>query len=392
MPPSELDTLYELPGGRIMLHRLSFRFSGLRFLAIASFVMISLVGAVNPAAASPSSGGAVYTLTNSASGNAVQEFERAADGSLVAGASFDTGGLGSGTGLGSQGAIVLSQNNRWLFAVNAGSNEISAFAVQPGNLVLVDKVSSKGTNPISVTYNDGLLYVLNAGDGGNIAGFKVKKDGHLNYIHNSSRFLSNKGVGASPSPEEIAFTPDGKFLVVSEKGSGLIDQYQVEDGVAHGPQTNVSSGPAPYGFGFTDRNVLVISEAANSAVSTYKVTKKGLNVISASLIDTQAAACWLVVTPNSKYAYAANAASGTISGYQIAKNGELTLLRPDGINGMIGAGTHPIDMSFDRDGNFLYVLASGNSTVNAFRINQDGSLTFISSFSSPSGASGLAAW
>jgi 6-phosphogluconolactonase len=331
-------------------------------------------------------------LTNSASGNAVQEFERAADGRLMAGASFATGGLGSETGLGSQGAIVLSQNNRLLFAVNAGSNDISVFAVQPGNLVLVDKVSSMGTNPISVTYNDGLLYVLNAGNGGNIAGFKVKKDGHLNYIHNSTRFLSNKGVGASPSPEQIGFSPDGIFLVVSEKGSNLIDQYQVEDGVARGPQINVSSWPAPYGFGFTDRNVLVISEAAHSAVSSYKVTKKGLNVISASLVDTQAAACWLVVTHDSKYAYAANAASGTISGYQISKNGQLTLLRPDGINGVTGADTHPIDMCFDQNGNFLYVLASGNSTVNAFKINQDGSLSFISAFSSPAGASGLAAW
>ncbi len=374
-----------------MLQRFIYRSRVFRLLAVALFVLPGLIGTASPVAASHSGGGAVYTLTNSASGNAVQEFERAADGNLSAGGAFDTGGLGTGGGLGSQGAIALSDNNRWLFAVNAGSNDISVFAVQPGQLSLVDRVSSEGSTPISLTYHEGLLYVLNAGNGGNIAGFHVGGNGHLRYIRNSSRFLSNNGVGSAPSPEQIGFSPDGKSLVVAEKGSNLIDTYRVKDDKAEGPVVNTSNGAAPYGFGFSGDNILVISEAANSAVSSYKVNPKGLKVVTPSLVDTQGAACWLVVTQNGRYAYAANAASGTISGYRVAHNGSLDLLSASGVDGDTGAGSHPIDMSIDRDGQFLYVLAAGTQSVDAFSIGHDGSLSFIGAFDALGGTSGLAA-
>jgi 6-phosphogluconolactonase len=62
--------------------------------------------------------GAVYTMTNAASGNAVIMFHRTARGLLVPVGAFSTEGLGSGDGLGNQGALALSEGNRWLFVVN----------------------------------------------------------------------------------------------------------------------------------------------------------------------------------------------------------------------------------------------------------------------------------
>ena len=360
-------------------------------LLVAALFILPLAAGLTSAVSASSGGGAVYTLTNAASGNAVMEYARASDGSLSAIGAFPTGGLGSGSGLGSQGALVLSQDGRWLFAVNAGSSDISVFAVRPGRLVLVDRAASHGTDPISLTSRAGLLYVLDAGGAGNIAGFRVYPNGHLAFIPGSTRPLSNHGTGSAPSPEEIGFSRDGSHLVVSEKGSNLIDTYTLDDGRARGPVVNPSSGPAPYGFDFSGGSTLVISEAANSSVSSYKVREDGLKAISASVPDTQAAACWLVVTGDGKYAYAANAASGTISGYAISRGGALTLLRPDGVNGITGAGSHPIDMAFSWGDGFLYVLASGNTTINIFAVNGDGSLTSLGAVSSPAGASGLAA-
>ena len=80
------------------------------------------------------SSGAVYTLTNEAAGNRVVAFDRASDGTLAPDGVYLTGGLGSGSGLGSQGAVILSQDNRKLFAVNAGSDSISYFEVRRGGL------------------------------------------------------------------------------------------------------------------------------------------------------------------------------------------------------------------------------------------------------------------
>jgi len=73
----------------------------------------------------------VYVTTNSSAGNAVTIFSREADGSLTPSGSLATGGLGSGSALGSQGALVLSEDGRFLFTVNAGSNQVSVFAVIP---------------------------------------------------------------------------------------------------------------------------------------------------------------------------------------------------------------------------------------------------------------------
>ncbi|MEO7998599.1 MAG: hypothetical protein ABI852_14215, partial [Gemmatimonadaceae bacterium] len=72
-------------------------------------------------------GGIVYTSNNSPTANAVMAYRRAADGSLSFIGQYPTGGKGTGAGLGSQGAVTLTKDRRWLFAVSAGSNEVSLF-------------------------------------------------------------------------------------------------------------------------------------------------------------------------------------------------------------------------------------------------------------------------
>ncbi len=143
------------------------------FLA-AVLAAVALVFVASAAADGNRSRGAVYTLTNAANGNAVAVFERAANGTLTPDGTVSTGGLGTGSGLGSQGAIVLDDDR--LFAVNAGSNTISSLEVDDGEVELEDVASSRGVRPISVTVHGPVLYVLNAGNAttpASIAGFLV---------------------------------------------------------------------------------------------------------------------------------------------------------------------------------------------------------------------------
>src|SRR5437868_12971785 len=102
-------------------------------------------------AGSKTSNGAVFALTNSAQGNAVAVYDRSAVGTLDAPSYYATGGLGTGAGLGSQGAIALTGDGQQLLAVNAGDNTVSAFAVEGGGLRLLDVVPSGGVQPTSVT-------------------------------------------------------------------------------------------------------------------------------------------------------------------------------------------------------------------------------------------------
>ncbi len=196
--------------------------------------------------------GAVYVLTNQLTGNGIAVFNRSADGSLSEPVVVATGGQGIGTGLGSQGAIALSEDGQWLLAVNAGSDEISVLAITSDGLELTSKVASGGVRPTSITIYKDLVYVLNAGASGSITGFWLDDEGQLIPIAGSTRHVSNLGLGNAPAPAQVSFDPKGQVLVVTERESNMISTYQVgKDGLAYGPTALPSSGMTPYGFAFT---------------------------------------------------------------------------------------------------------------------------------------------
>ena len=350
-----------------------------------------------PAQAAGSAAGAVYVLSNGAGGNAVLAFSRAADGTLAAAGAYPTGGLSTGGGIGSQGALVISGNGQWLLAVNAGSNSVSAFEVQASGLQLTDTEPSGGVRPISVTVHDGLVYVLNGGGAGNITGFRLGPEGQLTALAGSVRPLSNGGAGAAPGPAQVEFSPDGRTLVVTEKASSMIVLYAVgSDGRAGAPTTHPSAGATPFGFAFGLQDTLVVSEAFGgapdaSAASSYHLSGVALQLVSASAPTYQTAACWVAVTGNGKYAYTTNAGSGSVSGYAVSHDGRLTLLDAGGQTGLTGTGSAPADMALSRNSQFLYVVAGGSHQVVAFEVHSDGSLHNLGQVGIPAGAVGIAA-
>jgi 6-phosphogluconolactonase (cycloisomerase 2 family) len=351
-------------------------------------VLIALLAFSVPAtAAAAGFGGAgtVYTLTNSAGGNAVLAYSRAFDGRLSLLGSYATGGTGAGV-LASQGSVTLSADGRWLATVDAGSNDIALFAVAPnGSLSRTSNVPAGGTDPISVTLHGPFVYVLDAGGNGNIAGF-VNLGGHLVALPGSIRPLS----GAGTSPEEIAFSPNGGWLVVTEKGTNDLVTYRVGFlGIVGAPSAYTSAGAAPYGFAFDSQGQLFVTEAATSALSSYALSPTGApSVISASIANGQQAACWVALTPDGRYAFTIDAhPPAFVSSYAIAPTGSLTLINPTAVT----LTSPALDASVSGDGRFLYVVDVGTNTIDAFRIGPGASLSAIGSTSVPAGAAGLAA-
>ncbi len=354
--------------------------AGFAVLATALLILGSFVPSGR---ASAGSTGFVYTETNSASGNAVLVFQQNDHGALTLAKTISTDGLGTGASLnGSAGAVAISGDGKSLFAVNAGSNDISVVNVSAGTVS--DRVSSGGNMPVSVTVFNNRVYVLNAGSD-NITGF-ILSSGKLTPIPNSTKPLSGKGVGAT----QVMFSPDGTTLVVTEKNTNLIDTYTLNsNGTANGPFTHPSSGATPFGFAFSGRSTLVVSEAANSAASSYRETDSGeLHVISGSVLNGQAAACWVAATGNGEFAYTADAHNGEISSYHVSSGGRLTLL--NGTAGSPGGG--PLDEAVAGGNAFLYVLNPSTGQINGFTIQSNGSLTQLASTSGiPASDSGLVA-
>jgi 6-phosphogluconolactonase len=332
--------------------------------------------------------GSVYTLTNSPTGNAVVAFGRAPDGTLRLRGTYPTNGIGTGAGLGSQGALVLDNDGRELFAVNAASNSITAFKIRPRGLEIEATVPSGGTTPISVTVHDDTLYVLNAGGAANITGFDVSGRG-LTPIQNSTQPL---GAGAA-GPAQVSFSPDGDTLVVTEKGSSTIDTFRVgRRGVAGTAVAHASTGGTPFGFDFDRRGNVLVSNATGSASSYDLGHHNELTVISGAISTGQAAPCWLVTSTDGRFAYTANAGAGTISGFKVGRNGSLVLLTPGGATANLGTGSHPLDEAVTTDGRYLYNLTDGQHIITGLGIEADGSLTTVSTTGNlPAGTIGIAA-
>ena len=363
-------------------------------LVVIALSLIVCLGGGTIQAAEPV--GAVYTMSNAAHGNSVLVFKRRSNGSLEPAGVFATGGLGTGGGLGNQSAVALDQSDRWLFVVNAGSHEISVFEVHAIGLQHLETLASGGFRPISLALHDNLLYVLHAGGNigevDNITGFRVQPNGTLMPLSDSTRPLSE----AVTDPAQIAFTPDGSILVVTEKSTNRLVTYTVGRNGRPGDLTiHNSAGTTPFGFAFGKRSQLFISEAFGgapnaSAVSSYTISHQGdLQVISPSVGTTQTAACWVVVTNDGRFAYVTNTGSGSISSYGISFDGSLTLL--NAVAGETGPGSAPIDVDLTNDGRFLYALSSAGEKIDAFRVQAQGGLTPLPGVSVPTGSNGLAA-
>jgi 6-phosphogluconolactonase (cycloisomerase 2 family) len=365
-----------------------------RLFLAAALATFTMTGAF----AASSDVGAVYVASNAPGVNEILVFDRDVEGGLTPAGSVATGGSGTGGGLGNQGGLVLTDDERFLFVVNAGSDSISAFAIGPDGPELVDTVPSGGVRPVSIAVDRRLLYVVHAGGAGgaqdSVTGFRIGPHGTLEPIAGSSQPLS----ADSTAPAQVGFTADGRFLLVTEKATNVISVFPVQaDGTLGVGSAQPSIGATPFGFDVDRRGHIFVSEAFGGApnastVSAYEIDANGnLAVLDASSPTTETAACWFLIGPDGRFGYTTNTGSGTLSGFSIGRDGRLTLLDADGATAASAGG--PIDLDFSRDGRSLFVLNGGANTVTAFRVDaSDGSLAAAGLVGGlPVGANGLAA-
>ena len=324
--------------------------------------------------------GALYTQTNSPTGNAVHRLDRGPDGLLTPVATYRTGGNGTGTSLFSQGAVALSDDGRVLVAVNAGTNDVSSFRVsRRGHLQLIGRYPAGGVLPNSVDIDGDSVYVLNAGGAANVTSFALDGSGQLR-----PRNASALTVGATGAAQ-VSASPDGRSLVVSVRQSNRIETFPLRFGRIGAPVVTASSGAVPFGFAFSGRGDLVVSEAGASTVSSYRLNGNNTaRAISAALPVGQGAACWVAVTADGRFAYTGNA-SGSISGYSIARDGALTALTAGGLT---AAAPGPNDLAVA--GRHLYAINPAAGEVTAYRIAGDGRLTQLPGVANLGNLAGLA--
>jgi 6-phosphogluconolactonase (cycloisomerase 2 family) len=330
----------------------------------------------------------IYVQTNDASRNEVVAFDRAADGSLTRLGRFETGGRGSGIPhLASQSSLALGGDR--LLVTNAGSDELSLLRAAAGGLELVARTASGGKTPTSVAVHGDLAYVLNNGTPG-IAGFSLA-GGSLAPLEGSVRPLA-----AEADPAQIAFSPDGRTLVVTERGTNSISTFAVDEtGLAAGPETIASSGATPYGFDFAGEAVVVTEafggEIGAAAASSYSLSAGRLEPLSASVADTRSEVCWAAVSKDGRFVYVTNFGDCTISSYAIGDDGSIELA--DAVAASTRMGEKGVrDEAITGDGRFLYALDADAQRIFGWSVGEDGSLSPIGDADGlPETVAGLAA-
>ncbi|MGP8058186.1 MAG: lactonase family protein [Acidimicrobiales bacterium] len=356
---------------------------------------IASLASADPLPTAAFSGHALFVETDQSSGNQILSYTRAADGTVSLAGIYATGGDG-GTAAGatadplaSQGGLALVNGGRELLAVNAGSNTVSLFSVWGTSLVRTQTVSSGGAFPVSIADDGSTVAVLNAGNAGSVAEFRligatlVPLPGEVRSLGldntNPPDYLHGAG--------QVGFTPDGTHLVVTTKAStSSYDVFNVTPGGnLSAPVVTASATPVPFAFSFDAAGHLVGAEAGTSTVSTYAVEPNGSLTLLGSAGDGGTALCW--ITGVNGTFYGSNAGTGTLSSFSVNGAGAPVL------DAATAAVTHPgtTDSAASPDGKFLYVESGGSGAFDAFAVNANGSLNPVETvWNIPVGSEGIA--
>lgn len=332
----------------------------------------------------------VYIQSNEPEGNRVLAFRRDPDGTLIQRGTFSTGGAGTGSPhLPSQGSVVITGDGGHLLVTNAGSGDLSVFTTGEDALTLLHTIPSGGT-PRSVTEQGGRVFVLNT-EGPSLAGFRLQ-DGVPDPIPDTPRALPD-----GSDPAQVGFVPDGRGIVVTNRGTDSITFFPVDESGRLGePVEQSSSGPTPYGFAFAKEGTLVVTEAfgaqkGKAAASSYVLSSGSIKPVSRSVGNGRSEICWAVVTNDGRYAFTTNFADGAVSRYAVNDDGGLSL--EDATAGIAVDGETGLrDEDLSGDGRFLYVLNADSQRIFGWTVGADGTLSPLGAWNGlPASAAGLAA-
>lgn len=370
-----------------------------RTTALAGVILaVGALTAVHASAAERDNAGAgvVFVQNDALDGNDVIAYDRHADGSLRQAGSYATGGKGGRLEgavvdfTASQGALAADRPHRELYAVNAGSDTISVFAVNGDRLRLRQVIASRGSFPVSITVHNDVVYVLNARGGGSIQGY-FHIGGHLLPVPAWHRDLGLpvSGPEFTHTPGQVTFTPDGRHLAVTTKAatnSILVFNLGSFGRLAGQPVVHAEDATVPFAVDFDAAGHMAVGDAGPNAVSTYDVAADGTLTPLGVTLTGQQATCWIDASGN--LLAVSNAASANVTTMRTDASGQATKIADTSTD----PGT--VDADFTRDGRYLYVQTGGMGRVDGFRVSGDGSLNPIGSVIVPDavGGEGIVAW
>lgn len=311
--------------------------------------------------------------------------------------------------------LIVSRDQKFLFAINGGSNTIAVFRVHgDGSLTHVkgSPFSSGGLTPVSLGLAGDKLYVVNGNNNAavgavpgipaNYTGFHVEQDGRLVPIPGSTvevpansnptqahiasvgAFLFGVDLFSVPYPEQVVpfFPARGSLLhsfQIHEDGS-----LQEAPGGPYLPPVDTRLVPEFTGSGYllglkthpTER-ILYAGEVATNQLAVYTYDDNGSLTLVHETPISGAGICWITIDKDHQHLFSADAGTNSIAVFDIANP-----LAPIAIQELaltlVGANippaivpqnfpSLPFQLSLDPSGKWLYVVNRSFTPNNDYR-------------------------
>lgn len=343
----------------------------------------------------------VYTNNDIGGPNSVSGLSVAADGSLtpIPGSPFATGGTGVSGGFFASNRITSVVVKDVLYAGNSGSDNVTAFSIDPGTGVLTSVSGSPFATggmargfgiSLAPTPDDKFLIAAN-GFSNTITVYGIGANGALAQVAGSP-FPGGPGG----SPDGIKVTPDGRFLAVAQPVASVVSMFSISPtgGLTLVPGSPFPASGAAAGVDCDCNSSHVFAgddNVFNTRVSVFDIALSGaLSQIPGSPftgpgVDSDVA----VLSPDDKSLFVSNQFSNTVNVFSVAPSGALTLV-PGSPFAAPGA-LLPSGMATNQAGTFLYVASVGNGSVFGYSVAANGALTTVpgSPFSTRAGGAPL---
>jgi hypothetical protein len=404
-------------------------------------------------------GGHLYMQTNEVR-NCVIHYLRTPDGKITEVGRILTGGAGSGTYKPVSGqesapnafeganSVILTPDQRFLFATNGGDNSVSSFSVgMDGKLTLLDSkrtgniVDGRSGTAKALAYSPAhrTLFVLHSFGPDHLRLMSVDEDGML------TPRMEGYTVNTPDKPNRVAtmasLTADEKFLIVgttfdeppqaNPDGSPIL--WVQRDGARHSIASNLpdpdglivfpvgaygllgeakfqdGGGGSPWNIQFLHNRPdhFVLGYAVADGLAMAQIDQDGTVTTGPIVqIDTSLGRptelCWVAVSPDDQWVFATDFGYGYVTSYQIdgnvlsiAKDPACPQVPGDGtfraLDGNVSSGSS--DNWLSPDGAYLYQLYPNASKLAGYAVKPDGSLDEVTSaaipYNSPQGLIGF---
>lgn len=344
------------------------------------------------------SSAAAYFITNEPNGNFVVSMDIASDGKLSLAQAVATGGQGAHgitspngpDALFSQGAVKASAKGKVLAAVNAGSNTVSMFSInpdRPAEIKLIgEPISSEGEFPMSLAFNSAgtMLCALNGGHVNGVQCYKVDPQNGPQALNGTRRDLglnqTTPASGPAGSTSHVIFSEDGKQLIASIKGTppqpGFLAVWNVNNDSTLSPDfTRVAPGKGgllPFSMTVIPGKNAILATDAGVGFDIFDMSGGAKNSSKSSVvpIEGQGATCWSSFSKKTGNFYLTDIKTSTVTEVNVDNNLKGTIVKqyPQANN----SATIDNDIATIGGNDFMYVLAAGASKVDVLSLNTPG--------------------